>query len=251
MASSWADRLPRVTVPDVSAPKSVTIVLPFYECQRFFTDVQVRQWRQEAMRPMRPHVSVIVVDDGSPTPAYLPSLDVMRPFPMRLFRIEQDVPWNWLAARNIGAKYAETHWILLTDMDHVVPAPTLFSLVMGRHNTNVVYAFSRREHTGEPVAPHSASFFMTRAMFWKIGGYDERLSGVYGTDGLYRKRVQAIAPIQVLTDELIRYEFVEDSSVRTLERKTAAMARARMDRIASLPSGPPLTLSFPYHEVTA
>ena len=248
MASGWAARFPVVTVPTSAIAKPVTIVLPFYQAHEFFERTQVPQWGlyPEALRR---HLSAVIVDDGSPETMRMPD---DRPFTIRGYRIEQDVPWNWLAARNIGAHHAADGWILLTDMDHVVPETTARALVTGKHDPNVVYAFSRREHTGHAVAPHSASFFMTRKMFWSIGGYDERLSGVYGTDGLYRKRVASTAPIKVLTDELIRYEYVADSSVTVYERKTPRMEALRRQRIAIVPPGaPPKVLSFSYHEVTA
>lgn len=248
MASGWADKLPRVTVPtSEDPPKHVTFIYPYYACPQFFAD-QLSRW--SAYQPdLRSHLSVIVVDDGSPTPATLPaSLDV----DVRLFRIDVDVPWNWLAARNIGAKYADDCWLLLTDMDHVVPEDTLRAVIYGQHDPRVVYVFSRREHTGASVTPHSASFLMTRAMFWQIGGYDERLSGVYGTDGTFRARIRAHAPIQVLTDALVRYEFVSDASVGHLERKTPAMQAARQRRFARIdPHLPPKVLSFSHYEVRA
>ncbi len=247
MASGWASRLPVLTLPRTDAPKRVTLIYPYYQCERFFHQTQVRMWGGDAYYPLRPYVSVIVVDDGSPRPARLPA---DAPFPMRLFRIHVDIPWNWLAARNLGAYHAEDGWLLLTDMDHVVPASTLDAVVWGAHDPTVVYAFSRVAHTGAVLPPHSASFLMTRKMFWRIGGYDERLSGVYGTDGLYRKRLSKAAEMRVLTDQLIRYEGVDDASVN-LERKTVAMQAARAARLASVPPGPPVLLSFPFHEVTA
>jgi hypothetical protein len=247
MASSWAENVPVVTVPRVETPKRVTLIYPYYNCDRFFHETQIQTWNSESYRALRPFVSVIVVDDGSPRPAMLPSPE---PFHMRLFRIEVDVTWNWLAARNIGAHHAEDGWLVFTDMDHVIPAATLESIVYGQHDPGIVYAFSRVEHTGETIAPHSASFLMTRDMFWRIGGYDERFSGVYGTDGLYRRRVAKVAPFRVLTDRVVRYEFVTDSSVE-LDRKTPEMQAARLARLASVQGGQPAVLSFPYHEVAA
>lgn len=242
VGKTWCADLRVVTVP-LSAPKPVTLVYPFYRSQSFLAR-QAAVWRSYT-DDLASCITVIVVDDGSPEPATLPETGVSS----RLFRIEQDVPWNWLAARNIGAHHAEDGWLLLTDMDHVVPEATLRAVVYGQHDPSVVYAFSRREHTGETIHSHSASFLMTREMFWRIGGYDERLSGVYGTDGAYRKRLRDVSPVYVLADALVRHEYVDDASVTTYERKTPAMRHERARRFARVRGGTPLTLSFPYHEV--
>lgn len=241
----WSVLLPAATVKPALVAKSVTIVLPFYNSHEFFKTHMETWWNYP--EAIRQYLSAVIVDDGSPVPATLPEV---LPFSMRLFRIEVDIAWNWLAARNIGAHYAPDGWMLLTDMDHVLPEATSYALINGRHDPNVVYAFSRREHTGQAIHPHSASFFMTKKMFWAIGGYDEALAGVYGTDGSYRKRVASAAAMKLLPQELIRYEYVADSSVTTYERKTPAMREARRKRFASVsPGAPPKVLSFPFHEV--
>ena len=247
MGKPWNADVKTISVPLGSEPKPFTIVLPFYEAHTFlFT--HLHEWGNYP-EEIRRNISAIVVDDGSPEAA--PQCWV-KGFQIRQFRIEVDVPWNWLAARNIGAHHAPDGWMLMTDMDHILPVETAHALIYGQHDPSIVYAFSRREHTGEKVNPHSASFFMTREMFWRIGGYDERLSGVYGTDGAYRKRVQAKTWIRVLEDELVRHEYVEDSSVTRYERKTERMRELRRKRFASVPAGsPPKVLSFPYHEVAA
>jgi hypothetical protein len=249
---AWCADKPLVTLTSTETPQRVTLIVPFYQCQRFF-ERQLRNWLSYP-QDLLDSLSVIVVDDGSPQPVCLPSWIGAFPKSMltflRLFRIEVDVMWNWLAARNIGAHHADEGWLILTDMDHVVPETTLRAIVYGRPDPGAVYAFARREHTGEAIAPHSASFLMTREMFWTIGGYDENLSGVYGTDGIFRKRIAQHAPVKVLTHELTRYEYVEDASTRQFPRKTAEMAEAKRKKVAK--AGPaPKVLSFPYHQVTA
>ena len=242
----WCRECPVVTVPSRDMPKPVTVVMPFYMNHAFLAR-QIEGWNMfPAM--VRHHVSAIVVDDGSPEPATLPAV-ADRPIPIRLFRIGMDVRWNWLAARNIGMAHAPVGWCLLTDMDHVLPSETLQAIVYGAHDPNVVYGFARREHTGEAVAPHSASFLMTRAMFWQIGGYDETLSGFYGTDGEYRRRVAAVAPIHILRDPLIRYEYVDDSSTTHYQRKQPEDAAVKRLIAQRRPGWRPQVLSFPYAEV--
>ncbi len=241
MGTHWCAKFPVVTVPLVTDPKALTYVVPFYENQGFFS-WQLRHW--QAIGPFR-SLSYVVVDDGSPVPAEI-TVDVPR---LRLFRIEQDVRWNWLAARNIGAHEAGDGWLFLTDMDHVVPRETLQAMLYGNHNPGVIYGFSRREHTGEVLTPHPNSWLMTKAMFWKVGGYDENLSGHYGTDGDWRRRCAAVAPIQILADELHRYEYQQDSSTVRYQRKQPEDAGVRAIIAARPPKWRPKTLSFPYHEV--
>jgi hypothetical protein len=136
----------------------------------------------------------------------------------------------------------------LTDMDHVLPLQTLLGVLWGEHDEHVIYRFSRQEHTGQVIHPHPNSFFMTKEMFWRIGGYDETFSGRYGSDGEYRRRCAATAPIRIMTDHLVRYEYVEDSSTTHYLRKQ--LGDGIKDLVAKRGKNwKPKTLSFPYHEV--
>lgn len=251
MANAWADGLPTVMVPNGETQKPVTLVYPYYQNPSFLLS-QMKAW-ESYPEELDSLASLVVVDDGSPT---APARDVIRDWlfrfkSVRLFRVGVDVPWNWLTARNIGAHHASDGWLLLTDMDHVVPTETLKALVYGQHDPNVVYAFSRREHTGEAIQPHSASFFLTKDLFWKIGGYDEELSGRYGSDGDFRRRAKAHAPIVVLADTYLeRHEYVGDSSTTRYARKSPEDAMAIKRIVESRAHGwKPRTLSFPYQEV--
>lgn len=244
--SAWHQTLKPVRVPPAPTPKSVTFIYPYYENPRFLQR-QLAGWAQYP-EDLRAAISVILVDDGSPTPAQLPQ---PTPLPMRLFRIGVDVPWNWLAARNIGAYHASDGWLLLTDMDHVVPVETARALVTGHHDPQRIYMLSRRDPHGARLAPHSASYVLTRARFWATGGYDEALSGHYGTDGEFRRRAWRTAPVTLLADVLERHEYVSDASTTRYARKlpadTQAIARLIAARSATWR---PTVLSFPYAEVS-
>lgn len=245
MAGLWCRHLPFVTVPRNAAPKPITYIYPYYENPQFLRQ-QLEGWLAYPAWLLE-LLTVIVVDDGSPDQPVADVLgDIATPAWLRLFRIEVDIRWNWLAARNIGAWHAADGWLLLTDIDHVVPVETLTAIVYGDHDPGTAYAFSRREHDGREASPHSASWLMVREMFWTVGGYDERGSGYYGNDGPFRRRVASTARMAVLRDVLVRHEYQGDSSTTRYLRKQPEDAGLKR----ALSSGKRKVLSFPYHEVT-
>lgn len=251
MGAPGCDDAPVVGITcSVNPLRDVTLVLPYYENPRFFA----RQIQHMSKLDLRRHLRVVVVDDGSPRN---PVVNVLRTFTghqsfasFAAYRIDEDVRWNWLAARNIGVHHATTEWVMLTDVDHVLHDDTLQTLVYGEFDMKKIYRFSRRESTGAKIHPHPNSWFMTRDMFWRVGGYDEALSGFYGTDGEYRRRCAATAKIEVMTAELIRHEYDEDSSTTLYKRKQPEDAAVKRMVRARGRDWKPLTLSFPYHEVT-
>lgn len=209
----------------------LTLVMPYYENASMLA-LHYQAW---ALWPnsLRNRLHVIIVDDGSPE---APAAAVKRPFglpSLEIYRIKQDRPWHQHAARNLGASAAPEGWMLLTDMDHLLtPGPASWIFVQideGDLDPGTVYMLDRVEaNTGEPTLgkdgnpkPHPNSFVMTRDMFWRIGGYDERATGFYGTDRLFRDRAFRFAKKGHLDAPLVRYwrDIVPDASTTTLPRK--------------------------------
>jgi hypothetical protein len=248
VSAPGCDDAPIVTVGAAKMPKGVTLIMPYYENHDTLA-AHLARWR-EWPDEVRHYFQAIIVDDGSPNwPAHLVLRGAVQPFPIRLFRIDVDIRWNWLAARNLAFAQADGGWCFVTDIDHILPLETAGALVTGDHDKGVIYRFARQEHTGEAIAPHPNSWFMTKDMFWKVGGHDEALSGYYGTDGEYRRRAAKTAPIRILTDRLIRQEHVGDSSTTRYLRKQPQDVAVTRIISARQPGWKPKTLSFPWHEV--
>src|SRR5688572_32324925 len=101
MGAPGFDDAPLVTPTRNGEARDITFVYPYYRNPHFLR-TQVGLWSGYP-KELREHVSAIVVDDGSPeSPASDVLVGIERPFPIRLFRIEKDIRWNWLAARNIA-----------------------------------------------------------------------------------------------------------------------------------------------------
>lgn len=209
----------------------ITYVTPYYE------NAGMLREQLAALGSASEHilgaVEYIVVDDGSPDN---PAAEVVKEFhkegwldglDFKLFRILKDVRWNHIAARNIGVHYSTHQWLMLTDIDHVVP-PDTFGHLLGTLNKldkNTFYTFDRVDAPHRvPYKSHPHTWLMSRALWDKFGGYDERFSGHYGMDFLARERLLAIAQTKHLKYPIIRYprEVIADASTTRYERKLQA-----------------------------
>lgn len=231
--------------------RPLTIILPYYE-NPLMLAYQYKNFRRMAA-PVRQAICLIVVDDGSKDdPAVAEDIGV----DLVLYRMLVDVRWNQDACRNLGAHLARTEWILMTDMDHLVPEQTLSHILAHPLNEDTVYTFDRvMAPRLSPCRPHPNSWLMTRSMYDRIGGYDERFAGFYGTDGDFSARVREAAKgVQRLDYALVFVpsQLVADAWTRRYGRKEPVDVEA-IPRIAAarnaLPDWRPLTLSFPWTPV--
>ena len=189
------------------------------------------QWREIASYPaeIRAELEVIVVDDGSPK---LPAVDVPRPSglpALSIFRVNKDIRWNQDAARNIGAHEARAPWLLLTDIDHVVPASSLVAILEGERSEQSFYTLGRiKFYGGEARESHPNSYLMTKQLYWDIGGHDEDYAGVYGKDFLFRKRALRRSNEVHLPDIVLARvgtAVVKDAGTTTITRENTLFRR--------------------------
>jgi Glycosyl transferase family 2 len=212
---------------------------------------------------VRDALRLIVVDDGSPRH---PAADVAVPHdvavPYRLYRILVNNRWGMDAAKNIAMRHVETKHVLLTDIDHVVPDETWREVMRHEREPRHVFIFPRVDAPNRRPNPkhHPNSWFMHRAIYDEVGGYDERFimhpGGIYGTDGDFASRLRALPGVQIkwMTNPLIRVprEVIADASTTCYDRKTQAdrdgLAKVRAER-AKIPNWKPLRYQFPYERV--
>ncbi len=243
---------------------NLTLIMPFY-LNATMLELQMAAWAAWPTK-MKRRLRIILIDDGSPAPA----AGVPRPegLPdLRIYRVAEDRPWHQHAARNLGAHEAPEGWMLLTDMDHMLTeeaARALFKQIdKGRLDPCTIYMLDRieadtgevtRGPTGQPK-PHPNSFLVTRETYWRIGGYDEDLTGIYGTDSAFRNRAFTRATRGHLAVPLTRYwrDLVPDASTTTLPRKEGrdpnAVKRVMAEKAARGEAGLIKTLAFPWERV--
>ena len=242
--------------------RKVTLCLPYYMNKgmlaKYLNCIEAMQIG------VREGLAVIVVDDGSPD-GDATGREIG--CPLSIYKIGVDIRWNQDAARNIAAHHAETPWLLLTDIDHLVPVETFAMILETKLRKSTVYRFSREtlEQNGETTRykPHPNSWLMTKALYTAIGGYDERFAGYYGTDSDFRNRVNKAAyEVKILPEVIIRVPrtVLPDASTTTYQRKAPEdgpnIARINYERSIHIAHCAqrgmpwrPLNRRFPYKQI--
>lgn len=256
----------------------LSLVMPYYMNPRMLA-WHLRVWRNEWSQALQEQVEIVIVDDGSPSEI---AVDVITPdivmLDLKLFRVLEDRPWHQHGARNLGAHVATGEWLLMTDMDHVVPASTLTEilrilpgltknevLTFGRVDAPATLTwkadhwteFTRTRREDGSLKPHVNSFVVRRDRYWKVGGYDEDLCGIYGTDGHFRGRLFCASNVERHLDyaPLIRVDrsVIDDASTRNVERKTPGRGKLKqrvyVDKLKAGRAGQITTLNFPWEQV--
>lgn len=247
---------------------TVTVVVPFYRQPSMLAE-QLKSWEAAP-----DGYNFFVIDDGSPEPAR----DVIEAHAtesvrkkLRLYRIMKDIQWNRAGARNLGAKEAETPWIVHIDIDHVIPPESLRPLLNFAPCPTKWYRFprwrvgaadeTRRKDRLDPsekfgrIHEHGDSFLITRELYWKAGGYDERFSGCLG-GGQYwvEHHLRPLAPVELLPEEIRLHVYtrdaIPDSSEHSLSRDPAEFTRRRKAiEKAGTGKDRPLLLNFLWERV--
>jgi hypothetical protein len=270
--------------------RDLTYIAAFFE-NRGQLQEQQRFWRGY-VDDLRAHFHAIVTDDASPKGKDArPVWEAVDIASYRLYRAEKNRRWDWLYCRNLGVAKASTEWVLLTDIDHVLPEDSLRYILTADLDATAVYRTTRVDavhplivsagdehcemcaaavrkyvkagaphgpmppyvagHVLTPYKQHPNTWLMTRTMFDRIGGYDERFSGFYGSDSEFRERVQKTASAVItLPAPLIRYprEVIPDASTVSYERKEKGVDDIHVPRIKAerdkIPNWKPLRLTI-------
>lgn len=173
----------------------LVIAISYYNAPLMLQE-QIRCW-QSYPEHLAKQVKVILVDDGSMShPAEKELQKHSIHIPVELYRITKDIPQNIWGARNLAFHIASVEWaewVICLDIDHILPSRGLdgFSTSKPDLVKGVYYHPTRyqKEEVGmSQIHKHLDSYLMTPELFWKVGGYDESLTGYYYNGAALRFR---------------------------------------------------------------
>ncbi len=157
----------------------ITVIIPYYRNPKML-QFQIENWLTWDDFILD-RVKFIIVDDGSPEPLELEPGNTLN---IKVARIEENIPWNFSGAKNLGVHLCTTEWFLLHDIDYIFNKYSMREVVdLDRDRPHLFYRFrcvmnnsgkaKRKDH--HPMS----SFFCSKTGFWAAGGHDEDFSGHY------------------------------------------------------------------------
>ena len=186
--------------------------------------------------------TLIVVDDGSPSTQ---AVKVLKKcpcrVPIRVFRIREDIPWNFSGARNLGCLHAND-WIYMSDIDTLLYGQDASNMFEGRTlDENCFYMPKRIYLPGlETARPAIVNLLFHKAQYLASGGYDEDYAGYYGREESdFLRRLKRVANLVECHDACVRVmspSIIHDARSRGRPRdKTRNAALFDQKRAAGFP----------------
>lgn len=215
----------------------LTLCVPYYRNPKML-ERQIEEWNKYSTWPQ-----ILLVDDCSPEPA-LPIVKKLASSALRerlqVLHTDVDIPWNREFCRNLMAKLAATDWLLMVDIDHVVPAESMEKLRGCSLKPNRFYRFrrmrvgkadeTRRKDKIDPesefgeIHPHVDSYLCRTKDYWRAGGYNERFCGVLGGGNEFLRRFESMFASEIVPGDIFLHvhtrSVVDDASDRHCSRDT-------------------------------
>ena len=124
---------------------------------------------------------------------------------IKIIKTNDTRPWTEHKARNIGARHASGEYLLMIDVDYVIPKETIEKalkftgqkMAIKRRfgvldkNANIAddsktlrkWGLKERWIRKREVTGHRSQFLMKAKLFWEMGGYNEILDGKWRRTG--------------------------------------------------------------------
>lgn len=149
---------------------NITIIHTYYN-ERSYLETQIERWNY-----YNTPVNIILIDDGSqiePAENVLKEHTLTDNINFSLYRVTEDIGFNSHGCRNLGARLAQSNWLMFLDIDYTLQPSDLKRLQNETLDFNSWYEMNAKfKGRGNPYMALN-QFVITRKMFLEDGGYDE------------------------------------------------------------------------------
>tara|TARA_R110000772_G_C13310120_1_gene439923 strand:+ start:4431 stop:5186 length:756 start_codon:yes stop_codon:yes gene_type:complete len=173
---------------------------------------------------------VIIVDDHGEPAVGVDVAEQLAPFvaSVRVFRVDDDIPWNQMGARNLGMTKADG-WCCMIDPDMIFDSPTLHRLMQATSaiQRGRIIKFGLKHVNSGKVDMTSPNTFAIHADDFRIcGGYDEDFAGNKGWSDVqlqevYRQHFKVQERPDLTASFYSSNDEIPDAIVKTLDRNVA------------------------------
>ena len=149
---------------------NITIIQTYYN-ERFHLETQIERWNN-----FNTPVNIILIDDGSqiePAENVLKEHTLNDNINFSLYKVTEDIGFNSHGCRNLGARLAQSNWLLFLDIDYTIQPSDLIRLQNETLDLNSWYELNAKFQGRGDTYMALNQFLIPRKLFLESGGYDE------------------------------------------------------------------------------
>jgi predicted glycosyltransferase involved in capsule biosynthesis len=149
---------------------NITIIQTYYN-ERFYLETQIERWNN-----YNTPVNIILIDDGSqiePAENVLKEHKLNDNINFSLYRVTEDIGFNSHGCRNLGARLAQSNWLLFQDIDYTIQPGHLKRLQNEILDLDSWYELNAKFQGRGDTYTALNQFLIPRKLFLDSGGYDE------------------------------------------------------------------------------
>lgn len=186
------------------------------------------------------HLNVVVVDDCGTPPVEELEVEAMSigVKGAKLLRVEQDIPWNQMGARNLGM-HVSSGWCLMIDPDMVFDGPMMHRMIEAASKLQrgrVAKYGLKHVSSGKLDMSSPNTYLIHRDDFFEVGGYDEDYAGHKGWSDVQMLDVlRSTYKIELRPDLYANFHStasIADAMVTKLDRSTKENRKKRLKKVA-------------------
>ena len=149
---------------------NLTIIHTYYN-EKSLLETQIERWNVYNQA-----VNIILIDDGSQK---IPAIDVIKQHKLKdhinfsLYKVTKDIGFNSHGCRNLGARLANTEWLMFLDIDYTLQPSELLRLRTEPLDSNSWYEMNAKYMGRGDSYMALNQFIIPKKIFLEENGYDE------------------------------------------------------------------------------